>query len=110
MVAVISTDPIARHIVTIVDITECRPRIIIERAMAVMIIGTRRIVPEIVPAMMAPIVITIVVTTIIVIEVTMVAIVPVMPIVAITMVATILAIVATMIARFAIALCIATII
>jgi hypothetical protein len=86
VITVMSADMVARHIVTIIHVSEGRSRVVIERTVSTPIIGPRRVVPEIVPTILVAIVIAIVVPAIIPVEIPVVTIVPVvivMPIVAV---------------------------
>lgn len=87
VVAIMPTDPIAWHIVAIIDEAKGRPRVIIEGSVTTPVKGARRIMPEIVPTIMMAIVIAIIVTAIIPVEIAVMAI---MPIVAIIIVAVII--------------------
>lgn len=88
VIAVMTSDIIARHIMAIIHISERWPRVIIEWTVSTPVMGARRVAPEIVPTIRVAIVIAIVVTAIIPVEV------PVMPIMAVVIVVPVVAIIA----------------
>lgn len=103
VIAVISANVIARHIVTIIHKPEGWPRVIVEWTVSTPVTGARRIAPEIVPTIGITIVIPVMVTAIIPVKVPVLTIVPI--------VVAIVAVLATVItAGIAIALIIAAII
>lgn len=113
VVAVISTDIIARHIVAIIHVSERRARVIIERTVSTPVEGAGRVMPEIVPTILVPIVVAIVVAAIIPIEVSVIAIIPiviVVPVMAIMAIIVVPISVPVIASRIAIALIVAAII
>ena len=90
VVAVMPANAIARRVIAIIDKIECRARIVIIWTVAAIVIRARRIIPEIVSAILMAIVMAIIMLAIIAVEIPVIAVMSVAAMVPVIVIAIVL--------------------